>query len=196
MADSTEARHVTVRPPNSLIRLSYRMERRDYVALTVALSRAPLRRLAFEIAGYFAIVAIVGLAIAGSAESYFEVLAGAFSLPQALLTIPLLAAGPVILTVRPEINGFVAALIYRRNAMAERDVTIDLTAEGIEGGAPDLYSEIGWGAVTGLIETPTHLFVRISKREALTIPRRAVPNEDEYRNLRGFIRARTGLSTG
>jgi hypothetical protein len=195
MAVSIEVRPVTVRPPNSLIRVSYRMERRDYVALTVALSRPPLRRLAYEITGYFAIVALIGLALAGSAGGYLDALAGAFSLPQALLTVPLLAAGPVVLAIRPEINGLVAALIYGRNPMAGRDVAIDLTAEGIEGGASDLYSRIGWAAVIGLIETPTHLFVRISRRQALTIPRRAVPGEDEYRNLRGFIRARTGLST-
>jgi hypothetical protein len=50
--------------------------------------------------------------------------------------------------------------------------------------------------VIRLIETPTHLFIQISRREALLIPRRAVPNEDTYNNIRGFIRARTGLSTG
>lgn len=171
------------------------MERADFVAMSAALSRPAPTRLAFEIAGYLAIVALVGLALAGSADAYARILADAFSLPLAFITIPLLLAGPVILSLRPQINGLVAALVYERNASAGRDVVLDLTAEGIEGGAPDLYTQIGWGAVTGLIETPTHLFIRISRREALIIPRRAVPNEDEYRNLRGFIRARTGLST-
>lgn len=195
MVDLNGVAIVSVRPPKSLFRVTYRMERGDLVAMTMALSRSSPRRLAFEIAAYLAIVALIGLALAGSADAYADTLADAFSMPLAVITVPLLLAGPVILALRPQINGFVAALIYKRHAIADREVTLDLTAEGIEGGATDVYSRIGWGAVSGLIETPTHLFVRISRREALTIPRRAVPNEDEYRNLRGFIRARTGLST-
>lgn len=186
---------MSVPPPNSLFRVSYRMERGDFVAMNVALSRPPLARLAFEVAGYLAIVALVGLGLAGSAAAYARALADAFSLPMAFLTVPLLLAGPVILALRPQINGLVAALIYKQHAAADREVTLDLTAEGIAGGSSDLYSGIGWGAVTGLFETPTHLFIRIARRDALIIPRRAVPNEDEYRNLRGFIRARTGLAT-
>jgi hypothetical protein len=79
--------------------------------------------------------------------------------------------------------------------MADRDVVLYLTAEGIEGGSADLYARVGWAAVQRLVETPTHLFLQISRREALLIPRRTVPNEDQYNNIKGFIRARTGLST-
>lgn len=186
---------MSIRPPRSLFRVDYRMQRGDYVAMTVALIRPAPARLAYEIAGYLLLVAIVALGLAGSFDAWFATLANAFSLPLAIVTVPLLLAGPVILALRPQIAGFAAALIYRGHAMADRDIALDLTSEGIEGGATDLYSAIGWAAVTRLIETPTHLFVQIAPREALIVPRRAVPNEDEYRNLRGFIRARTGLAT-
>ena len=56
-------------------------------------------------------------------------------------------------------------------------------------------ARFGWAAVTRLVETPRHLFIQVSRREALIVPRRAVANEDVYNNLRGFVRARTGLST-
>ena len=79
--------------------------------------------------------------------------------------------------------------------LTDRDIVLHLTAQGIEGGSADLYSRIGWAAVNRLVETPKHLFIQISPREALIIPRRAVTNEDKYRNILGFIRARTGLST-
>jgi hypothetical protein len=178
-----------------LFRVSYRMERSDYVAMVAALSRAAPMRLAFEIVGYLAIVTLIGLALAGSAAAYARVLGAAFSLPLILVTVPLLIAGPAILALRPRIASLAAALIYKRHALADREVVLDLTAAGIDAGSTGIYSEIGWGAVTRLIETPTHLLVQFSRDEALVIPRRAVPNEDEYRNLRGFIRARTGLST-
>lgn len=186
---------MTIRPPSSLYRISYRMERADYVAMASALHRSPRSRLAFEITGYFLVVAIIGLGIAGSLDSWFRVIAGAFAMPMVMATMPLLLAGPAILGLRPQIAGLAAALIYRLNASADRDIVLDLTASGLAGGASDPSAEVGWSAVTRLIETPSHLLVQIAPREALIIPRRAVPDEDLYRNLRGFIRARTGLST-
>lgn len=187
--------HVSIAPTSSLYRITYRMERRDYVAMTAALAQPASARLAFEIAGYLAIVALAGLAFAGSTTAYARALADAFSLPLALLTVPLVLAGPLLLALRPRIAGLVAALLYKRHAMADRDVTLDLNIEGIGGGASDLYSHIGWGAVTRLIETPSHLFIQISRREAMALPRRAVANDDQWRNIVGFIRARTGLAS-
>lgn len=179
----------------SLFHVSYRMERGDYVALTVALGRREPRRILFELTCYVLLLALVALGVAGSLDNLLAALEQVVTLPGALVYVPLLVAGPIILLLTPQIGGLIAALIYRRNAIADKQVTLDLTVEGIEGGATDLYSRIGWAAVRKLVETPTHLFIQISKREALIIPRRAIADEDVYRNILGFIRARTGLST-
>ena len=186
---------MTVQPQKALFRISYRMERRDNVAMTVALSRPAPARLAFEIAFYLLAVAILALGFAGSFDSWFAILRGAFSMPLALLAVPLVLAGPVILALRPQIGGLAAALLYTLDPAAGQDIALDLTSQGIEGGAGSPYSSVGWAAVTSLIETPTHLFVQIGPRQAFIIPRRAVAHEDAYRNLLGFIRARTGLAT-
>lgn len=186
---------MTVRPPKSLFRVSYRMQRSDWVAMTVATTRSPLRRLVYEIAVLLLSIAVLALGVAGSFDGWFRTLANAFSMPMALLTVPLLLAGPVVLALRPQIGGLVAGMLYGHTPLAERDVVLDLTSDGIEGGADAIAAELGWSAVVALIETPEHLFIEVGPGEALIVPRRAVPNEDEYRNLRGFIRARTGLAT-
>ena len=181
--------------PSALFTVSFRMQRGDFVALTRALVRLDPRKDTIKIAAYFGALLAINWLTAGSIDALIASLVDTFSFPNVLLYGPLIAAAPLLLLLAPQLASLNAAAIYKRNAIADREVTVHLTAEGIEGGATDLYSRVGWAAVTRLIETPTHLFIQISRREALLIPRRAVPNEDEYNNLKGFVRARTGLST-
>ena len=181
--------------PTSLFHISYRMERGDFVAVTRVLGARHPGVVAFGIFLLVAWVVILILINAGSLENLPHYLGEALVMPLLVVHVPLLALGVLILLNIPRVSAFVARFTYPRTATADRDITIDLTAEGIEGGAIDLYSGIGWAAVKRLIETPTHFFLQISPSQALIIPRRAVPNDDTYRNLVGFIRARTGLST-
>lgn len=177
-----------------LYTVSYRMERGDFVALTRVLSRRRAWRLVLELALYFG--ALFGIAaMAGGPQNVLRTLGSFVTGPLFLAYLPLIFVGPVLLVLTPQITGLLAAMAYRRSDMADREVTLQITAEGIEGGSADLYARVGWAAVQRLIETPTHLFLQISRREALLIPRRTVPNEDQYNNIKGFIRARTGLRT-
>jgi hypothetical protein len=177
-----------------LYTVSYRMDRGDFVALTKVVTRQKPWRVVLELVLYFgALLAIA--ALTGGPQNLLDTLGRFVTGPLFFVYLPLILVGPVLLLLTPQITGLIASLVYNRNAMADREVTLHLTAESIEGGATDLYSRVGWGAVLKLVETPAHLFLQISRREALFIPRRAVPNEDQYNNLRGFIRARTGLST-
>jgi hypothetical protein len=182
--------------PASLFKVEYRMERGDYMALSAMLTRRPASRVAIELAIYVAALLAIAFITAGfSFDRMLGAIGGLFALPSGFLWVPLVLAGPVLLLSTPTLTGLIAALIYKRNAIADRDIVLHLTAQGIEGGSSDLYFRIGWAAVNRLVETPKHLFIQISPREALIIPRRAIPNEDTYRNLAGFIRARTGLSS-
>lgn len=177
-----------------LYTVTYRMERRDFVALTRVLSRRPAWRVFAELALYFgALLAIA--ALAGGPHNLMRTLGSFVTGPLFFVYLPLILVGPLLLLLTPQITGLIAAMAYRRSEMADRDVVLYLTAEGIEGGSADLYARVGWAAVQRLVETPTHLFLQISRREALLVPRRTVPNEDQYNNIKGFIRARTGLST-
>lgn len=177
-----------------LFTISFRMERDDFVALSKVMTRQKPAHVILELTLYFG--TLLGIAaLVGGPQNLLDTLSRLITAPLFVLYLPLILLGPALLLLTPQITGLIAALLYSRNAMADRDVVMHLTAEGIESGATDLYSSVGWGAVIRLVETRTHLFMLISRREALFVPRRAVPNEDSYNNLKGFIRARTGLST-
>lgn len=177
-----------------LYSLGYRMDRSDFVALSKVLTRQKPIRVVLELVLYFgALLAIA--AVAGGPQNLLDTLGRFMTSPLFLAYLPLILLGPVLLLLTPQITGLIAAMVYRRSPIADREVLLHLSAEGIEGGPADLYARVGWAAVQQLVETPTHLFLRISQREALFIPRRAVPHEDQYNNIKGFIRARTGLPT-
>ena len=177
-----------------LYTVSYRMERSDFAALCSVLSRRPDWRVFLEIALYIAALLAIA-ALAGGPPNLLRTLGNFASGRWFPLYLLLILAGPALLVFAPQITRIVAAAAYRRSAVVDREVTLHLTGEGIEGGPADLYSRVGWPAVQRLVETPTHLFLQISRREALFIPRRALPDEDQYNNIKGFIRARTGLPT-
>lgn len=181
--------------PAHLFSIGYRMQRGDYVALTGVLTRRRPERVVAELCLYFGLLLAIVAIAAGSPGRVLPTLDALVRSRDFPVGLAVVLLGPALLLVAPWITRLVAAAIYRRHAMAGREVDLHLTADGIEGGATDLYARIGWAAVTRLVETPRHLFILISRREALIIPRRAVPDEDLYNNIKGFIRARTGLAT-
>lgn len=177
-------------------RVKYTMQRRDYVALSTTMSKKPPIRTLVEIAFYVVVVLMTVLVATGSLEAASSGLRTLLTLRAPWWVYPILGVTPLLMLFHAQIMGLIAALIYKRNAIADREMVLDFTSEGIEGGVTDLYSRIGWNAVRKLIETPTHLFVAISRREALIVPRRALPHEDDYRTLLGFIRARAAANLG
>jgi hypothetical protein len=181
--------------PASLFRISYRMERGDFVAATRHVSARKPKIIALGIVAITAWVAFLIVVNAGSFENLPQYVSDHLAMPLLVVYLPIYILGVIVMLNTPIVSGLMANFTYPYTATAYRDMVIDLTAEGIEGGATDLYSRIGWAAVKRLVETPTHLFLQISEFYSVIIPRRAVPNEDTYRNLIGFIRARTGLST-
>ena len=181
--------------PASLFRISYRMERSDFVAVTRAVTARNPKLIALGIVGITAWVAFLILYNAGSLENLPRYVIDHLAMPLLVVYLPLYILGVLLILNTPLTSALLARFTYSNTATADRDMVIDLTAEGIEGGATDLYSRIGWAAVKRLVETPTHLFLQVSQYNTVIIPRRAVPNEDTYRNLIGFVRARTGLST-
>lgn len=183
-------------PTAPAFRVKYTMQRRDYVALSAAMSKKPAIRTLLEIAAYVAALLLTLPLATGSLEAALTSLRMVLTFRAPLWVYPILGAIPLLLLLHAQIMALLAALIYQRNAIADREMVLDFTSDGIEGGVTDLYSRIGWNAVRKLIETPSHLFIAISRREALIVPRRALPHEDDYRMLLGFIRARAAASLG
>src|SRR5690606_22762851 len=179
--------------PASLFRISYRMERGDFVALTRHVTARRPRLIALGIVVITLWVALLIFIDAGSFENLPQYLADHLVMPLLIVHLPLYLLGVVVILGTPRISAFIANFTYPAYPNADREVVLDLTAQGIEGG--ELYPDIGWAALKRITETPTHLFLEVSHQQTLVIPRRAIDNEDTYRNILGFIRARTGLST-
>lgn len=168
----------------------YRMERGDYVALATTLGRRSLGRALAEAAFYLALALVILLVIAGGLDQAAELLGDTVVLRAPWWVYLLLLAGPVLALLHPHVMGLAAALSYGRKAIADREVTLAFDGTGIEGSTTGLFSRLGWSAARGVIETPRHFFVAVSRREALIVPRRAFSHDDEYRTLLGFVRAR------
>jgi hypothetical protein len=175
-------------------RVTYRMQRQDFVALSHALQQRRLPQILIQVILYpGALLGMLALR-SGSWEAFMRSLADLTTGAAPFWIYLLMLVGPALALFHPQFLSFRAARGYRRNAIADRDVTLDFTAHGVEGNTTDFESRIGWNGVKRLIETPTHLFVAVSEREALIVPRRAFADDDSYRALLGFSRARFAAS--
>jgi hypothetical protein len=175
----------------AVLRIAYRTTRADYVALCVAMMRDPWRRIILEIVVYIAVLLVLLFAISGfSVDAFLRQLTDLATLGAPWWVYVLLLAGPLLALAHPQWVALVAALTYKRNAIADKDVALSFDGNGIVTTAPNLVSHLAWDAIIRVIETPTHAFLAISQREALILPRRAFSEEHDWRMLLGFIRAR------
>jgi hypothetical protein len=177
--------------PAPVLRIGYRMQRGDYVALCRALQTKPMRRAFIEIALFVAIfLAVLFVTSSFNTQTFVRGLGDLVTLSAPWWVYLILFLGPVIALSHTEWVVLVAALTYRRHALADKDVTLSFDGNGVTASSPNLFSQIGWEAFLKLIDTPTHAFLVVSRREALIVPRRAFADEDDHRMLMGFIRAR------
>jgi hypothetical protein len=182
--------------PPPVLRIGYRMQRGDYVALCRALQTKPMRRALIEIALFVAIFLAVLFATSSfNTQTFVRGLGDLVTLSAPWWVYLILFLGPVIALSHTEWVALVAALTYRRNALADKDVTLAFDGNGVTATSPNLTSQVGWEAFLKLIETPTHAFLVVSRREALIVPRRAFADEDDHRMLMGFIRARLAANS-
>ena len=167
--------------------LSYTMERGDFVALTQAMMRPTLRAAILR-----ALLIIAGAAVGFVIGTGFHP-AGAI---EELVTLKAPLEGYVIMSVvglvivfliaiaRPLYLRSAAIAAYKRSAAAGQVVTLRLDNDRVFARQPGVTTTIDWSAVTCLIETPAYLFIAISRREALIVPRRAFAGDADFA---GFI---------
>lgn len=177
--------------PPPLLRIGYRMERADYIALCRALQTKPIQRALIEIAVYFVLL-LAGAFVAANfnVATFLRVLGDFASFEAPWWFYLLLILGPVLALSHTEWVALVAALTYRRNAIADKNVSLSFDGSGVTATATNYETKVGWDAFIRLVETPTHAFLAISRREALIVPRRAFADEHDHRTLLAFIRAR------
>jgi hypothetical protein len=178
----------------SPLRITYRMQRSDHLARVSVLTRRPLSHTLTMAALYYGLLLLLLLIGAGSLEAFAVRLWQLLTTPAIIEALPYILAGTLLLVPSSWLAAIAAALAFRRSGIADLEITLDITADGIEVKLPDRMSRVDWAAVRRLIETPTHLFIQLSRREALIVPRRVFADEDHYKAALGFSRARLAAS--
>ncbi|MER2606785.1 MAG: YcxB family protein [Siculibacillus sp.] len=165
-------------------RVSFRMARADYVALTTAVGRRPLAmRLATVVATLSLMV--FAMSVLQSADP-----AGGTMLTDALRGgsewYPFYAFAVLValgLFFRHRILGFNAAMTYSRMPLADADVTVEIADADIRVTAPTGFDwRFPKAAIRRLIETPTHLIIAVGAREGVPVPKAAFAS-DTVRDL-------------
>lgn len=170
-----------------LFHLTYVMQRDDFIALTRTMLRRTPQRVALEalllaaiiVGGYFVGAGPNALALPNYPAEFYPALAAA---------VVLLLA--VLFPMRWLQLWLTARSVYRRNAAAGKTITYDIDDTTIVGGIPGVQTALNWSAVTRLIETPERLFIAISRREALIVPRRAFTDVPAYAAFIAFAKSR------
>jgi hypothetical protein len=168
--------------------ITYRFERHDFVAMTRALAHKPWTWRLAAVALWLVLVLIFLLLLRSSS---LEILQRGLRMV-VLDYLPLWVIGGIALLFNNRIMGLTAAAIFKNNAYANQEIELFIRKSGIESRAQGIRAEFTWAAVKRIIETSTHLFLAISKREALIIPRRAFASDDAYQDARGFIVSHAG----
>ena len=171
----------------TIYHLTYVMQRGDFVALTRALSRRNLLASALLIGGASVLGYLIGAGGHFVAPPDSKVFWITVALDIAILLV-------VLFPLRWLYLWFAAAAIYRRNAAADKTMRFDINDDTITGGMPGMSTTLTWANVTRLIETPDRLFVAISRREAMILPRRAFPDAAAYTAFLAFAQGRVAAT--
>jgi hypothetical protein len=178
----------------SLFRINYKLQRDDHLARAEELTRRPFGHTLGIAVAYALLLLLLLLLGSGSVEAAADRLLRLPGSPELLQIAPYLLPALLLLVPMSTYGRLLGGLAYRRSGLDGAEIILDITSEGIDAQVSGRSSRTTWATVRRLIETPEHLFIQLSRREALIIPRRAV-EAGRYEDLVGFIRARTGLST-
>ena len=175
--------------------VTFKMERADYVALCLAMQRKDRWRVAAEAIGALLIVpAAILVTTAGNFGALISALRDIATLHAPWWIYPIVLAAPLLVVQQRLLIALKAGRHYRRYAVADREMRHSFETDGLETILTNFESWISWHAIESIIETSDHLFLTISRREALILPRRAFASDTDYQRLTGFVRDRIGLA--
>jgi hypothetical protein len=170
-----------VDPTERVLEIRYICTRSDFIAVTRALIRRPFWQTALKlallviIAGNLFVMAWLWPGKEGVPPWYAEIYFRYW--PFWFL--------PLLLTVfSSHLAALMAAMVFKTRAAANQEIVVTLSQDGVTARSADINSAISWGGIVKAIETKTHLFLALSKREALILPRRGFASAADY--VEGF----------
>ncbi len=111
-----------------------------------------------------------------------------------VLVAPVIAIMVAILLFSPRINGLASRRVFRETAYANTEVTTFFTAVGVDMHCSGIDTHVDWSSVERIIETKAYVFLAISKRQALIVPRRAASSDQAFDDAVAFARSRIRTS--
>jgi len=172
----------------------FRFGRADWVALSIAVARRPWHfRLATLVASLSAMVFVMAWLrsdVDPARSMLAEVLSGERKWWPFLAFLVLFALG---MWFRHRLVGLSARYGFASMPIADRELEVDLDAEGVHAAAVDGSGfdwRFTWNDVARLIETPDRLILATGPRQGLPIPRAAFAGDADYRHFRAEVLAR------
>ena len=159
----------------------YQFNRADYLALTKAMSRSMWRLRLFLLLVWVAmIVGLLMLATKDWADFLVALqdLVSMHNVPPSIYVLLGLFLG--LIAFAPQIRRWRAMRMYSWNAIADRELELEITEAAVRVSGPGRDARLDWPLVRKVIVVPEHLFLAISRREAIVVPRRAFATAAEF----------------
>lgn len=169
------------------MRFTYRYERRDFVQACIVIMRNSVRRRLLWMILWLALVAFIVAWGAGDRAALALKLLATGKLPWDIYAM-LFGILALIWFHAQVVGWLICAPIFKRNALANQIVVLELDEQGLHGGTDDVSTRIAWSAIKRVVETPSALVFVLSAREGMTLPRRAVPSEQDYAEVLELVR--------
>jgi len=176
--------------PAKTITAHYRFSLADYLALTDAMYRRSWRRGTLIVLLWLVIVVTIMGLISDSWAQFWQALSDLVHLNGApLYFYALVAVIPAVVVFMPQLRRLQARRIYSWNAIADLEIGLQINAIGVHTTMPGRSSQTQWSAVRGMKLTATHMFLTVSRREAIVVPRRAFASEAAFETVVSLARA-------
>jgi YcxB-like protein len=92
----------------------------------------------------------------------------------------LLLAGFVLIALLPNLTLLRAMRLYSGLAIADQQIDVVIDEAGLTTSVPGRHGQLEWSIFRRVVVKPEHLFLTISRREALLLPRRAFATAAEF----------------
>jgi hypothetical protein len=167
----------------------YKFSRADYRALITAMRHKSLRSRIIRGTLWLCLLSLVFALNHSNWTRHLQAIADQETLWAAPRLIDAILGGWLTLTLfLPWLLEVRAMRLYPSSAVAEQEYNIELGETGITAAATGARSRFEWSFVRSLIVTQDHLFLSISRREAVVVPRRAFANDFEFAAVTALAR--------
>lgn len=182
--------------PAPRFRARYRFSREDYLALMEAMKPKSRGLRAILAVGWVLLfVLVIGLSCA-SWEQFVEAMADLVTMNEVpMIFYLMIGLGLVVIAFLPSLTMLRAMRLYSGYAIADREVEMELSEAGLRISGPGRETRLDWALVQRAIVRKNYLFLALSRREALVLPRRAFASPAEFVGATAYARARIVAST-